>query len=162
MFEIEIDNKTALGALERLVKATTNREPVMRDIAAIMVDAVEENFAQEGRPKWQGLKPPGRDGGKILQKSGRLASSITPDSDNDSAMAGTNVKYAPIQNCGGTTRPHEIRPRNKQALKFGGRYAKKVNHPGSKIPAREFLSLEDSDAEQIETSVADYLGNALG
>lgn len=49
------------------------------------------------------------------------------------------VEYAEYVNNG--TRPHVIRPRNAQALRFriGGRvvYAKVVNHPGTK--ARPFL-----------------------
>ncbi len=30
------------------------------------------------------------------------------------------------------TKPHEITPKNKKALAFGGRVYKKVNHPGTK------------------------------
>lgn len=163
MIDIKIDNAGVLGALERLEKAVVERAPLMRDLAAIMVDAVEENFAQEGRPTWQGLKPnPRRAGGKILQDSGRLASSITPASDNDNAVVGTNVKYAAIHQFGGQTRPHEIRPRNKKALAFGGRVVKKVNHPGSDIPARPFLALTDQDLNEIEATVENYLRGAIG
>ncbi|WP_337062502.1 phage virion morphogenesis protein, partial [Serratia fonticola] len=74
--------------------------------------AVDENFAQQGRPAWLGIQ---RDG-MILQKSGRLASSIVAASDNNSATVGTNVEYGPIHQFGGKTRPHVILPRNKQAL----------------------------------------------
>lgn len=161
MIDIKIDKTNALGALERLEQATANRSPLMRAIAGIMHDAVEENFAQEGRPKWQGLKPPGRPGGKILQKSGRLAASIVPDSDNDTAMVGTNLKYAAIHQLGGKTRPHEIRPRNGKALKFNGRLVAKVNHPGSAIPARPFLSIPDEEMDEIEATVEDYLRAAV-
>lgn len=162
MIDIQIDNANVINSLERLYTALVNRAPLMADIAGIMADAVEENFAQEGRPKWLGLKPPGRPGGKILQDSGRLASSITPASDNDSALVGTNVKYAAIHQFGGKTRPHEIRPRNGKALAFGGRVLAKVNHPGSDIPARPFLVLTDSDVEEIEEAVSEYLRRAAG
>lgn len=51
----------------------------------------------------------------------------------------TNVDYAPMVHDG--TRPHTIRPRTKQALKFtvGGQvvFAKVVHHPGTR--ARPFL-----------------------
>lgn len=76
----------------------------MREMAAAMGDAVEENFAQQGRPAWMGWSPAyarQRRGGKILQKSGRLAASITQYSTNDEATVGTNVKYARIHQEGG-------------------------------------------------------------
>lgn len=162
MIDIRIDNAAALAALTRLEQAAANRAPLMRAIAGVMADAVEENFAQEGRPKWQGLKPPGRPGGKILQKSGQLAASVVSDSDNDSAVVGSNKKYAAIHQFGGKTRAHEIRPRNKKALAFGGRVLSKVNHPGSDIPARPFLMLTPGDESEIEQTALDYLRRVVG
>ena len=186
MIEIEIDDSRFSSALTRVVGAMANATPVMREIAGIMDEAVEENFAQEGRPKWLGLKPstlaqrvggqlkPGRgkfkSGAwsiqlgqrvarsiKILQRSGRLASSIVQAFDASSAQVGTNLVYAAIQNFGGETKPHTILPKNGKALAFGGIFAKKVNHPGSKIPARPFLSMTEVDTETIESAVANYL-----
>lgn len=53
------------------------------------------------------------------------------------------VPYAAIHEFGGTTKPHAIEPRNKKALSFQGNnghvFARFVNHPGSKIPARPYL-----------------------
>ncbi|MGC0151200.1 phage virion morphogenesis protein [Chromobacterium vaccinii] len=161
MIGIKIDNSNVAEIMGRIIQATSHRQPLMRNIAAIMLDAVEENFAQEGRPKWQGLKPPSRDG-KILQKSGRLASSMNDMSDNNSSIVGTNVKYAAIQNNGGRTRPHEISPRHKKALAFGGRVVKKVNHPGSDIPARPFMLLTDDDLDEIVYTAESYLRSVAG
>ncbi|MEG8267173.1 hypothetical protein MKR65_13155 [Acinetobacter baumannii] len=59
--------------------------------------------------------------------------SITTQYTRDQAIIGTNVPYAPILHNGGQTRPHVIRPRNKQALSFNGKVFKQVNHPGSKF-----------------------------
>ncbi|MBQ6508075.1 MAG: hypothetical protein IJI07_01255 [Flexilinea sp.] len=54
-----------------------------------------------------------------------------------------DVPYALIQNFGGTTRPHVITPVNAKALHFqkDGRdiYTRRVNHPGSVIPARPYM-----------------------
>jgi len=91
-------------SLGELIKKLENRAPLMREVAAAMGDAVEENFAQQGRPAWMGWSPAyarQRRGGKILQKSGRLAASITQYSTNDEATVGTNVKYARIHQEGG-------------------------------------------------------------
>ena len=163
MIEIKVENAAAVTAMERLAAAAQNRAPLMRSLAGIMADAVEENFAQEGRPKWLGIQPnPRRDGGKILQDSGRLAASIVSSSDNDGAVVGTNVKYAAIHQFGGQTRAHIIRPRNKKALAFGGRVVKQVNHPGSKIPARPFLNLTEVDLDEMEGTAEDYLRKVTG
>jgi phage virion morphogenesis protein len=155
--DIRIDIGDVQKRLDHMLDFLAHREPLMRELAALMHDAVEENFAQEGRPPWLGIKRDGR----ILQKSGHLARSITEYSDNDTAVVGTNVEYAAIHQFGGKTRPHEIRPRNKQALAFNGRVVKKVNHPGSDIPARPFLMLTDEDEEKIITTVSDYLIQSL-
>jgi phage gpG-like protein len=61
----------------------------------------------------------------------------------------TNLEYARINEYGGVTKPHVIRPRNGKALRFmmGGKavFAKEVNHPGSKMPERSFLRSALSD-----------------
>ncbi|PVX80045.1 phage virion morphogenesis protein [Paraburkholderia unamae] len=191
MIEITIDTSRLEATLDRLVAAVADASPVMREISDIMWDAVEENFAQQGRPRWLGLKPSTlqqRVGGqlgkgrgvlksgawslqigqrvarslKILQASGRLASSITPAYDATSARVGTNVVYAAIHQFGGQTRAHVIRPKNAKALHFGGIFAKQVNHPGSKIPARPFLAITPSDGVAIEEAMANYLRNVVG
>ena len=157
MIEIKIDLGEVQDRIDSMLGFLSHREPLMREIAAQMHDAVNENFAQQGRPAWLGIAREGM----ILQKSGRLANSIVEDSDNDSAVVGTNVEYGPIQQFGGKTRPHVILPRNKQALAFNGRVVKKVNHPGSDIPARPFLMLTGEDEEKLVTTVGDYLTQSL-
>lgn len=168
MIVIEVDARRVHSALARLQRMALDASPVMRAIAGEMHDAVEENFAQQGRPKWAGLKAStlaarkksGYDG-PILQRTGRLASSIEAHATRNTALVGTNVKYAAIHQFGGKTSPHVIRPRYKKALAFGGRVVKQVNHPGSTIPARPFLSLTDSDHTQIEGVVERYLRRAI-
>lgn len=54
-------------------------------------------------------------------------------------VVGTDRPYGAIHQLGGTTPPHIIRPIRKKALKFGGKFVKRVNHPGSRIPARPYL-----------------------
>lgn len=145
------------AALTRLAESLQHREPLMRAISEDMYDAVMENFAQEGRPPWLPIER----AGKILQQSGRLAASIDTAHDNDAAVVGTNVVYARIHQQGGTTKPHEIRPRNRKALRFNGRFARKVNHPGSRIPARPFLAVTDEDYQTMEGTINQYLSRVL-
>lgn len=76
--------------------------------------------------------------------TGRLRSSIRIESRRTFALrsvytVGSDVEYADMVH--GGTRPHIIRPRTKQVLRFkvGGRYvyARVVHHPGTR--ARPFL-----------------------
>lgn len=76
--------------------------------------------------------------------TGRLRASIRIESRRTLTLrsvytVGSDVEYADMVH--GGTRPHLIRPRNKQVLRFkvGGRYvyARVVHHPGTR--ARPFL-----------------------
>jgi phage virion morphogenesis protein len=138
--EIKIDNEEILKALKKLSEKTQNLRPVMRNIAGIMMDSVEENFAQQGRPKWKDLsevtkkqrRKEGKWPGMILQKSqGGLAQSISSEYGDNYAIVGTNKKYAAIHQFGGDA----------------GR-KKKV-----KIPARPYLNLADDAVEEIKDSI---------
>lgn len=168
MLEFDLDNEQlerwlAVGA-QRLADAA----PLMRGILGDLRSETEANFMAEGRPKWMGVKyNPGH--GMILNRTpGGLVSSIQGDHDASTATIGSNKPYAAIHQLGGRTRPHTIQPRTKKALAFGGRFAKRVNHPGSVIPARPFLpvtasgSLQPEAEEAVLYRVQVYLRQILG
>ena len=142
--EIKVDNEEIMKALKKLSEKTNNLRPVMKNIAGIMMDSVEENFAQQGRPKWKDLaevtkkqrKKEGKWPGMILQKSqGGLVDSISSDYGDDYAIVGTNKKYAAIHQFGGDA----------------GR-KKKV-----KIPARPYLTLGDDAVEEVRDVLISHL-----
>lgn len=95
--------------------------------------------------------------GQVLRKrTGRLRESILPIFARKAgnllwAGIGTNVVYAKIHEFGGVTRPHLILPRWKKALHFvkDGKdvFVRKVEHPGSVIPARPYIrpSFEETE-----------------
>lgn len=147
MIEIRIDSAKLTAALKRLAAAGRDLSPAMRQAAGIMHDAIEENFEQEGRPRWKSLaastlRQRAKEGstGKILQRSGNLARSITRQSDATSAVVGTNLIYARIHQLGGKAgRGHKV-----------------------EIPARPFLKLTDEDEDDIMKSFARFLGRAVG
>ncbi|KLU16276.1 phage virion morphogenesis protein [Xenorhabdus griffiniae] len=171
MFRIDIDLTEFQKAMQQLTDGLGDRTPMMRQIAATMADAVEENFKQQGRPAWLGWSPAyakKRAGGKILQHTGRLAGSIQQFSDNDEALVGTNVIYARIHQEGGTINMPARSQRAHYRRKNGqSRFSSKAkaDHsqwntlPAYKIqmPARPFLTLTDSDAGQIQTILERYL-----
>lgn len=142
--EIRIDNKAVEEALLKVASKCEDMKPLMKNIAGIMADAVEENFEQEGRPdKWQELaestikhrKKTKHWPGKILQVAGQLATSITTQYDNESAVIGSNLAYAAIHQLGG------------QAGK-----SKKVT-----IPARPYLNLVEKELNKITSNAKNYI-----
>ncbi|HOE18397.1 MAG TPA: phage virion morphogenesis protein [Syntrophorhabdaceae bacterium] len=144
MIEIKVEDKKVAQLLKRLEKKGADLTPVMRVIAGIMHDAVEENFEKEGQPKWTPLakstkKQRARKGhwpGKILQVSpAGLAQSISQKSDSRSARVGSNKIYAAIQQLGG---------------KAGKDHA-------ATIPARPFLKLPKSHLDTIKKAILSYL-----
>jgi len=92
----------------------------------------------------------------LHHRSGRLQASIkqqvTQVADLIKAKVYTNVEYAAIHEYGGKTPPHVIEPKKAQALAFtvGGKqiFAKRVNHPGSKMPERSFMRSSLAENEQ--------------
>jgi phage virion morphogenesis protein len=142
--EIKIDNREVEQALLDVAKRCEDMKPLMRNIAGIMADSTEQNFANEGRPdKWQELsektikkrKKTGHWPGKILQVEGQLAASISTQYDRESAVIGSNLAYARIHQLGGQA------GKNKSV----------------EIPARPYLNLSESEFEEIIYSVQKYI-----
>lgn len=143
MIEIKVEDKELQKLLKKLAEKSQNLRPLMKNIAGIMQDSVEENFEKEGRPaKWTPLaestikqrKKKGYWPGRILQRRGELAASITSKYDENSAVVGTNKVYAAIHQFGGDA----------------GR-GKKV-----KIPARPFLMLGEKENAEIIQEVQKF------
>jgi len=140
LIDIDIPYTPVVRALRQIINQLGERRELMASLAGIMHRAVEDNFAEGGRPKWQDLHPgtiasreksrPSTWPGQILVRTGQLAASVQAQSDNDQAVVGTNKVYAAIQQFGGQTRPHVIKARNKRALAFGGVVVRQVKHPG--------------------------------
>ena len=142
--EIKIDNNDVERKLLELAQKGENLRPLMKNIAGIFASATEENFKNEGRPdKWTELSEATKKQrtkqkkwpGQILQVSGQLASSISTQYDDESAIIGSNLDYAAIHQLGG------------QAGKN-----KKVE-----IPARPYLKLTDDDFNEILDATEQYL-----
>ena len=141
--EIKIDNKQIESKLLDLAQKSENLRPLMKNIAGIFAYSTEENFKEQGRPKWQNLKDSTikqrtkkkQWPGKILQITGQLASSVNTYYDDDSAVIGSNLAYAAIHQLGGQA------GRNKSV----------------EIPTRPYLKLSDDDMVEIITSIRNHL-----
>ncbi len=164
---IKVDDTGVQNLLKVLQSRIQHMQPIMRSIAEIMRDEVEENFAQEGRPKWKPLRPStiakrekeGHWPGRILQVRGQLAASITAKATDTQAVVGTNVEYAAVHQFGGKIGPRIIKPKNKKALFWPGAAhpVKSVKHPGATIPARPFLKIPETGMEKIRQKLARYI-----
>jgi phage gpG-like protein len=111
-------------------------------------------------------------GGVLNSRSGALASSIIAAVDESSAdvtvRIGTSgdVKYAAIQEFGGTIPPHEIVPDKAKALAFavGGKevFAARVNLPAMTIPERSYLRSSLAEmAEDIAGGLSEAVADTL-
>lgn len=148
--EIKIDNKAVNEKLLELANRSENLRPLMKNIAGIFASSTEENFKEEGRPdKWVDLAESTKKqrtkkqktkkqkwSVKILQVEGQLASSVSTQYDDNSAVIGSGEDYAAIHQLGGKAGKN-----------------KKVS-----IPARPYLQLTQEDLNEIIEIVEKYLG----
>lgn len=173
MIELKQEVAHVLAALAELDRRGEQKAPLMQALAGTMLDEVEQNFAAQGRPAWAGFAPSTlkrRQGGKLLQDSGRLASSITPASDNDTAQVGTNVVYAATHHFGGeikrAARSQRVYFKQNKAGEVGTRFVKKsqsnfsqwatIGEHTQKIPARPYLVLTEAGIQEMEEQTARY------
>ena len=110
--------------------------------------------------KWKELLPrtlqEKRSGG-ILAKSGRMLQSLNYQVAGDTLTVGfdgaTESQRAAWHNSG--TKPYVISAKKAKALKFGGMYRKRVNHPG--LPKRQLVGFPNSDRKLVADVTFDYL-----
>lgn len=141
--KIKIDNNAVNEKLLELAQKSENLRPLMKDIAGIFAYSTEENFKEEGRPKWKNLKDSTikqrtkkkQWPGMILQVTGQLASSVNTYYNNESAIIGSNLAYAAIHQVSGDA------GKNKAV----------------EISARPYLKLTDDEFDEILENVNDYL-----
>ena len=172
MMKFEIKQDTVSAFLAALREKLKDLSPAMQQVAGIMHSAVEDNFAAQGRPAWKPSKRVLKKGGRTLQDTGRLASSIRPSHTKTDAIVGTNVIYAAIHQFGGKV----TKPASRRTLAFkstGGFMSRKAagrrktgatrvafaNYSDRTftIPARPFLSLTDGDWADVKTKITEYL-----
>ncbi|EFP4583505.1 phage virion morphogenesis protein [Salmonella enterica] len=141
--KITVDSTPLKTALEQLSGTLSQPRPLMLEIAEILHAQSMSLFHNEGWPSgsWPALRPSTRRArersghwpGKILQVSGRLASSVQAAAGDDFAQVGTNTVYAAIQHLGGTIRrTGSVRLRTKAS----GELVRQRGHPNLAVLAR--------------------------
>ena len=157
-----IDDHEFDALIETMRSQAINLRPVLAAAGNFVVKSVKKNFIEGGRPdKWT---PSNKPKGKTLIGTGALMKGIHYQVDSDETgvtIMTTPLKYAKILHFGGKTEPHEIKAKNRRALKLniGGVtiFRKKVNHPGSNIPARPYMLLQDEDVKVIKNMMLQHI-----
>ena len=97
--KLEVQDQALRQRVDALLKTLTDPAPLMAGISQEMLTQTEARIQQEG-PGWPQLKPATvkRRGSAhpILQVTGALARSFTPDSGKDYAMVSSNDPRAPV------------------------------------------------------------------
>jgi phage virion morphogenesis protein len=147
-FEIEVSDEAVHALLANLTARMNDLTPAMRPISQLLLDSIEEAFRLEADPvtgaAWAPLSPhtiaarekTGNWPGKILQRLGHLAGSMSASSGADFAAAGTNVVYA-ITHQVGAAKGAFGATKKGQPIPFGD------------IPARPFAGASPEAVESI-------------
>ena len=158
--KIEIENKDARRKLRNLISAMEDKSAITALIAEHLHAITLRAFHKEQDPTtgepWAELSPVTRAIRKKRRKlnapkltqTRRLLESIVTDSNDRSAIVGTNLVYA-------TT--HQFGAKRGQ---FGST-RKGAPIPWGDIPARPFLGINKSDADAITTAVTRYIQKNL-
>jgi phage gpG-like protein len=149
MFDVDIDGAETLATTGERIKAM--RSQIKDMLSKASADFANRTVSTSKRDYLSG----GADHLKV--RTGRLRSSIRyliGEADKDITISfGSDVAYAAIHEFGGKTMAHRIEPRRKKFLRFfsGGNvvFSRGVNHPGSVIPARPFLTPAVEDEEPL-------------
>lgn len=152
------------AALGQAAQKLGNTQALMESVGEALVSGTLKRFDAEEDPEGNKWEPSGRaseEGGQTLTGTGRLRRSIEYAATSDKVMVGSNLAYARIHQKGGKTSPHVIRPKRKKALAFGGVVRKKVNHPGSDIPARPYLGVSEDDMDDVKAAMTNFLAGAF-
>ena len=137
-------------------RMTTGKKPLMNDIGETVLESIQENFQQQGRPKrWDSLSKkttiPHRERtnrwpGNILNREGTsgLLGSIAQQPTDDSVAVGTNKIYATTMHYGA----------KKGAF---GKTRRGAPIPWGDIPARPFMMLQSNDVDAIKQSILSFM-----
>lgn len=112
--------------------------------------------------------------GQVLNhRTGGLWRSISTDTISEPSyiegkvFASADCAYAAIHEYGGKTKAHIIEAKKAKSLAFTGSsgstvFAKRVNHPGSKMPERSFMRSSLTDKKKtITNEISDAVGEGI-
>ncbi|MBI1175659.1 MAG: phage tail protein [Sideroxydans sp.] len=160
-FDLQVDHlDRALAAARQAIEQPEELlGAVGEQLLRVGKDRHNAGLAPDGS-KWKELSPltlqEKRKGGP-LNKTGRMLQSYHFQVASHTLSLGfdgaTESLRAAWHNSG--TNPYTISPRKAKALKFGGMFRKRVNHPG--LPKRQLVGFPESDQQLTTEVIGDYL-----
>ena len=143
--------------IEELSRKVNNPTPLMKNISRLAIKSILRNFQIGGRPeRWQESIRAKMRGGKTLTLTGKLRNSIKAAIHGYKIDIGSNLKYAKIQQEGGTITAHNPSGYLKFPI-YTGKNKKEWRAVKSvTLPARPFLIIPESDRKQYEEAIRGY------
>lgn len=161
-FTIEFQADHLSRALEAVRQEIATPAQMLGSIGETLKPVNEERHAQGLAPdgsKWKELSPltlQSKRKPQMLRDHGDLLR-FHYQVEGDSLRLGTNDWKAVFHHFG--TKPYTITPKKAKALKFGGMYRKRVNHPG--LPARPLVGFPVTDQQLVTDVIEDHLTAVL-
>ena len=115
---LEVDDRNVAAALQNLLHATDNLQPVLNDIGEILINSTRERLEAQIEPsgqaftplKPQTLKRKKRNRDKVLIYRGDLFRELAYQANTESLEFGSDRIYAARQHFGDDSRNHVARP----------------------------------------------------
>lgn len=153
-----------LGVEQAFLRMATGAEdmtPLMDDIGSVLINGARErisdtNVGPDGVAWPKSFRVESGQGGKTLHDSGTLLASIVSLAGPREVAVGSNLIYAGVHQTGAT-----IRPKVAGALFFTLPDGTEVVAGEVTIPARPYLGISESEAEDIREVVGLYFGQLL-
>jgi phage gpG-like protein len=167
--DVKVEDQEAKSLFRRLKSRMQDMTPVMKTVGEIITSSVIRNFEVGGRPqKWQKLAASTiaqKGHSKPLIGATTNLMSVTYKASSDRVTIGpppAAKAYMRIHQLGGTIPAHTIVPRRAKALRWTGgdgqvHFARKVNIPEIRIPARPYLLVQDEDWTEIRDAATTHL-----
>jgi phage gpG-like protein len=162
-FTINFQADHLINVLEAVRREIATPHDMLTSIGETLLPVNQHRHAQGLAPdgtKWKELSPltiQSKRKPQMLRDQGGLLDRFNLQVSGDTLKLGTDDWKAAFHHFG--TKPYVITPRKAKALKFGGMYRRRENHPG--LPARQLVGFSASDQKLVLDVTDDHLKKVL-
>lgn len=158
---VEGDTRKLMKKLKHL--SEIDRKSINKALGASVRASTRERFKQQKSPdgkKWKQSFRVSQQGGVTLTKTAALKNSIRSTADGSGFAVGTNLVYGRTHQFGEEGRTVTIKAKTSKGLvfKIGDRWIRKKKVTVTiRIPAREYLGINEDDIKEIKGTLEDAL-----